>query len=101
MPIRLPRSARIAAGFSAQEVAALEADAALDDLQRRRQQAHDRAGRDRLARAAFAHDAQDLPGLEGEGDVLDRVRALRSRRQRDGQVADVDRRLIAGAPVGD
>src|SRR5476649_2873638 len=71
-----------------EEIAALEGDAAARDLQRRRQQPHDRAGGDRFARAAFAHDAQDLAGLEIEADVLDRVRAVRALGQRDAEVAD-------------
>ena len=48
-----------------------------------RQQAHDRARSDRLARTDLADDAQDLAGRERRGDVLDRVRAVRPRRQRD------------------
>ncbi len=70
-------------GLQSEEVPALEVDAAVQDFQGRRQQAHDGAGRDRLAGSAFPHDAEDLAGIERERDILDGVRTVRPRRQGD------------------
>src|SRR5471032_668809 len=71
-----------------QQVAILEGDAAARDSQRRRQESHDGGGGDRLAGAAFAHDAEDLAGLEIEAYILDRIGTVGALGQRDGEVAD-------------
>ena len=58
--MRLPRSARISLVRQRREVLALEQDRAADDAAGRIDQADDREAGDRLARAGFADQPQDL-----------------------------------------
>ena len=53
-----------------------------------RQQSHRRLRDHRFAGARFSYQADDLAGRHVEADALDRVRAFRADRQRDGQMVD-------------
>jgi hypothetical protein len=56
------------------------------------QEAHDGMGGDRLARAGFAHQAQDLARRDGDAHLLDGVRAIGAPGQRHGEPADLQNR---------
>ena len=86
-------------GRQAQQVGALKVDDAALHAQRRRQQAHDRGGADRLAGAALADDAQDLARFDSETDVADGFGAVAAGRQGEVRFSTASR-LIGGAPGG-
>ena len=54
------------------------------------QQAHDGEGDHRLARARFAHQADDLAGIDREAHFLDRMDAVGADRQGNAQIADFE-----------
>ena len=58
-------------GRQPEDARPVQVDRTGGDADRLGQQAHDRVGRDRLARSGFAHHAEDLAARELEGDVLD------------------------------
>ena len=81
----------------ADEIAALEADAAaLDPRRRHRQEAHDGLRGDALAAARFADQAQDLAAAEREGHIVDERRCGRPRCSCDTVRPSTARR---GAPL--
>ena len=84
---------RLAGG---EHVLALEQDLALGRLQRLGQQAHDGEGDHRLARARFAHQADDLAGIDGEAHLFDGMDAVGAGRQGNGQIADFEDGLLVG-----
>ena len=73
-----------------QDVLALEQDLARGRLQRLGQQAHDGEGDHRLARAGFAHEADDLTGIDGEAHLFDGMDTVAALGQGDAQVADFE-----------
>ena len=78
MPIRAPRMARISSSLRAREIVPFEHDRARPSAcTPSGKQSEDRARRHRLARAAFADEAQDLVGIE--------VRTRRRRAHADGR----------------
>ena len=78
-----------------QDVLALEQDLARARLQRLGEQAHDGEGDHRLARARFAHQADDLARIDGEAHLVDGELAVGALGQRDGEVADFEDGLAA------
>src|SRR3989442_9496451 len=70
------------------EVASAEGQSARD-LRTRRQQAEDRFAECRLAASRLADDPERLPGVEVEGDAVDRVDATPFRRIVDPEIADL------------
>ena len=95
--IAMARAAQIAQARLAQpqQVLALEQDAARDRPQLALgQEAHDAVGGHRLARAGLADQAEDFPRATVEAHVLDRMRAIGARGQRDREPLQLeDRRL--------
>ncbi len=84
--IRLALSARIRAGVAWAEILVPEPDpAARHGEHAGRQQPHDRERRDRLARAALAHEAERLARPHVEGEPIDHARTAR---HADAEVAD-------------
>ena len=76
------------------QVAALEDDLAAGDLARRHvDQVHDRRGRHRLARSAFAKDRQRLAPVQIEADIPDRAHGARHGVKLDRQVFHLQHRL--------
>jgi hypothetical protein len=71
-----------------QQIPAAKQDPPGARLQVSRQEPHDRVGGQGFAGAGFADDAQDLAGLEVEGDLLDGEGAVEPGRQRNRQVLD-------------
>jgi hypothetical protein len=69
-----------------QQVLAGEQDLAAGRAKIRRKQAHRRMRDDGLARTGFADEAHDFAGIHGEADAGDRVRAIRTGGQRDGEI---------------
>ena len=84
---------RLAGG---QHVLALEQDLARGRLQGLGQQPHDGEGDHRLARAGFAHQADDLAGIDREAHFFDRVDAVGASRQGNAQIADFEDGLFVG-----
>ncbi len=77
-----------------QDVLAFEQDFARSRLQRLGEQAHHREGDDRLARARFADEADDLARIDGEVHLLDGVDAVPAGWQGDAEVADFEDWLL-------
>src|SRR6185503_10829703 len=71
-----------------QDVLADRPDRALD-LRLGRQQPHQRAQGDALARARLAQDAEHLAWLDGEADAVDRVDGVLPADEADVQIANL------------
>ncbi len=83
------------AGGQADELAPLEADAARDDPPRGRDEAEQREAGDGLARAALAHEAEDLAAGEREVHAVHGARRLRAAelgREVGGEAAHLEQR---------
>ena len=72
----------------ADELLPVELDGAADDLAGRRQNLHDAVGRDALARAGLAHNAEHLAALEIERNAVDGLDLARVREEGGAQVVD-------------
>ena len=92
MPILAPRSLRISSSsiFSRSRPSIVDR-ARFDPELVARQQAHHGRGGNGFSRAGFADDAQDLPRLQLQADVGDRVLPVAREGQRDGQVFDMEK----------
>ena len=74
-----------------QQLGAVQAHAARQDAPVGRQVAHDGPGQGRLARAGFAHQAEDLPRGDGQGYAPDGFQRTPVGVVGDGEVADPQR----------
>ena len=61
-----------------------------------RQKPHDCEGKLRLARSAFADDAQRFALVEGQADAVDRADGAVGGREADGEVCDFQHRHVSG-----
>ena len=77
----------------ADQVLALEEDLPARDLRGLAQDLHDRVPGRRLAAAGLAGEADDLAGVDGEVDVVDRAHAPARDRVVDDELAELDERL--------
>ncbi len=87
--IRAPRMLVELAGAAAQDLLALELDAAGGPAVGG-QQAHHRQEDLALARAGFADDAERLARLDREADLVDRLDRAVRRGEADVQIADLE-----------
>ena len=79
MPMRRPRRSRCSRRESCKTSSPSKSVSPPSTVTRTRQQAHQRLRRERLARAAFADDAEDLARLQLESQILQRIDAGRRR----------------------
>ena len=97
----LPRSARSRASDGRQQILAAEHDPPGREPRRgRRHQAHDRHGRDRLARAGFADDAERLSRADVPAHPVDRPHHTVVGVEVHAQILDRQQRLGVGARTG-
>ena len=90
----LPRSARISASGSVEQIPPLEADCAADDAAGRRlDQPQDRQRGDALAAAGFADDAQRLAGAQRKRDAVDRAHDAVAGEEIGLQIVDLENRV--------
>src|SRR5690606_29504086 len=74
------------------EILALEADGAADDLAGRLgDEPDDRHGRDALAAAGFADDAEGLALIQGEADAVDRLDRAPAGEKMRPEIADIQK----------
>jgi hypothetical protein len=81
------------------QLLALEADAALD-ARFRREQAHEREHRLRLARARFADDPERRPRVDFEAQVMDDAPGVADGKPLDDEQGCRSRAFLSGAGVG-
>jgi len=77
-----------------QDVLALQENLARGRLQCLGEQAHHREGDHRLARTGFAHETDDLAGIDGEAHLFDGMHPVAALGQGDAEVADFEDGLL-------
>ena len=95
---RLPRRSASALPVIAEDLVALELDAARPARAVLGMELQDRAQGDALARARFAQDAERLAALHVEADAVDRMHGAVGRHEGDVQILDLEQACSCQAP---